>query len=106
LRNVSHYLAGAIHGDQYEILHQFSKARAARFHVSALYTTSRLTNAQAWDIFLRVYKHIIRLLVHGLSLEVDPNDAAHTYANPETDFRVLGIKVFKDTIFDKYQSKM
>jgi hypothetical protein len=106
LRNVSHYLAGVIHGDQHEFLHQFSKARAARFHVSAFYTTSRLTNAQTWDRFVLVYKDIIRLLVHGLSLEVDPHDATHLYANPETDFRVLGIKVFKDTIFDKYQSKM
>ena len=88
------------------ILDEFSKARAARFHVSALYTTSRLTNAQAWDRFLYVYKDIIRLLVHGLSLEADPHDATHLYANPETDFRVLGVKVFKDNVFANYESKL
>ncbi len=88
------------------ILDEFSKARAARCHATALYTTSRLTNAQAWGIFLHVYKDIIRLLVSGLSLEVDPHDATHTYANPATDFRVLGIKVFKDTIFDRYRLQM
>jgi hypothetical protein len=106
LRNVSHYLAGVIHGDQYVILDQFSKARASRFHVSTLCTTSRLTNAQAWGIFLHVYKHIMTFLLGVLSLEVDPQDATREHANPETDFRVLGIKVFKAIIFDKYQSKM
>jgi hypothetical protein len=74
--------------------------------VSAFYITSRLNFAQAWDIFLHVYKDIIRLLLGGLSLEVDPQDATHLHANPETDFRVLGIKVFKDIIFNKYQSNM
>ncbi len=66
---------------------------------------------QAWERFLQVYKDIIRLIpsggaggTTGLSLEADPDDGK--YANPETDFRVLGIKVFKDTIFAKYQSKM
>ncbi len=45
-------------------------------------------------------------LLGVLSLEVDPQDATREHANPETDFRVLGIKVFKAIIFDKYQSKM
>jgi hypothetical protein len=88
LHDVSHYLAGVIHGDPYVFLDEFSKARAA------------------WGIFLHVYKDIIRLLVRGLSLEVDPHDATRTCANPETDFRVLGIKVFKDTVFAEYQSNM
>ena len=66
---------------------------------------------QAWERFLQVCKDTIRLIQSGganvnsgLSLEADPDDGK--YANPETDFRVLGIKVFKDTIFAKYQSKM
>ncbi len=59
---------------------------------------------QAWDRFLQVYKDIIKLMLPGFILEADPEDGK--YANPETDFRVLGIKVFKDTIFAKYQSKM
>ena len=59
---------------------------------------------QAWDLFLQVYKDIIRLIQSGLTLEADPEDGK--YANPETDFRVLGIKVFRDTIFARYQSKM
>jgi hypothetical protein len=106
LHDVSHYLADVIHGDHFEILDQFSKARAPRFHVSALCTSSRLTNAQTWHRFVLVYKDIMRLLLRGLSLEGDPQDATQTYANTETDFRILGIKVFKDIIFDKYQSKM
>ena len=32
LHDVSHYLAGVIHGDPYVFLDEFSKARAARFH--------------------------------------------------------------------------
>ena len=66
---------------------------------------------QAWDRFLQVYKEIIRLFFlgsrggsGGLNLEADPEDG--NYANPETDFRVLGIMVFRDTIFARYQSKM
>ena len=106
LRNVSHHLADVIHGDHFVILEQFSKARTSRFHVSALCTTSRLTNAQAWDRFVLVYKDIMKLLLGGLSLEADTQEATQMHANPETDFRVLGIKVFKDIIFDKYQSKM
>jgi hypothetical protein len=51
-----------------------------------------------------VYKDIIRLIQSGLTLEADPEDG--NYPNPETDFRVLGIKVFRDAIFARYQSKM
>ena len=71
--------------------------------MSVFYTAFCLTNVQAWDRFLQVYKDIIRLIL-GLTLEADPEDSK--YANPETDFRVLGIKVFRDTIFARYQSKM
>ncbi len=81
-------IEGVIHGDEYAILDQFSKA---------------------WDRFSQVYKEIIRLFLgtrgySGLTLEADPEDGK--YANPETDFRVLGIKVFRDAIFARYQSKM
>jgi hypothetical protein len=71
--------------------------------MSVFYTAFCLTNEQAWDRFLQVYKDIIRLIL-DLSLEADPEDGK--YANPETDFRVLGIKVFRDAIFARYQSKM
>lgn len=52
------------------------------FYESALCTTSRLTNAQAWDRFVLVYKDIMRLLVGGLSLEGDTQDAPSSAPAP------------------------
>jgi len=82
-------IEGVIHGDQYEILDQFSKA---------------------WDRFLVVYKDVIFFLKTNLVLEPLPGQATTgkdpKYSNPKTDFRVLGIKVFTDTIGAKYQAAM
>jgi hypothetical protein len=80
LRNFSHYLAGVIHGDQFVILDQFSKARASRFDMCVFDTASCLTNLQAWDRFLYVYKDLIKNLTN-LSLEKDPEEEAEALAN-------------------------
>ena len=61
---------GVIHGDQYEILDQFSKvsfffARRNAFSV---------TRMQAWDRFLYVYRDLIKNLTR-LSLQIDPEEA-------------------------------
>jgi len=101
-------IEGVIHGDQFVILDQFSKA---------------------WDRFLYVYKDLIKNLTN-LSLEKDPEEEAEAlanqragpssnsgtpagnrmlivkYSNPKTDFRVLGIQVFTDHIGAKYQQQM
>ena len=93
---------GVIHGDQYEILDQFSKvsfffARRNAFSV---------TRMQAWDRFLVVYKDLIMCLKSNLVLAPLPGQVSTKYSDPETDFRVLGIKVFTDTIGAKYQAAM
>jgi hypothetical protein len=80
--------------------------------MSAAYYSSRascsaisLTAVQAWDRFLKVYKDTIRFLKPAhFALQADACDKE--FADPATDFRVFGIKVFKDLICVKYQPQM
>jgi hypothetical protein len=52
---------------------------------------------------LKVYKDTIRYLP---KFSLDPDTSTENCANPATDFRVLGIDVFKKLIFAKYLSQM
>ena len=77
---------GVIHGDQYEILDQFSKvsfffARRNAFSV---------TRMQAWDRFLVVYKDVIFFLKTNLVLEPLPGQAT-TGKDPKCVYRYCNI---------------
>ncbi len=60
---------------------------------------------------MKVYKDTIRYLPK-FTLDLDKpkekpeNTSTEICANPATDFRVLGINVFKELIFAEYQSQM
>jgi len=87
-------IEGVIHGNQYEILDQFSKA---------------------WERFVTIYLDLIKNIVH-LSLEADPEEREELlksagqaktvvvqYSKPDTDFRIKGIEVFMQLIGKPYQ---
>jgi len=83
---------------------------AAYYSSRASCTAINLTVAQAWDRFLKVYKDTIKYLP---KMNLDPdapeapgNTSTPNCANPATDFRVLGINVFKELICAKYQPQM
>jgi hypothetical protein len=113
---------GVIHGDQYEILDQFSKV--SFFRASPCFW--RHSDAGMGSLLVclqgphRLYENKPcpraasgtshygeRSEVCVLILQYMLSDFPFCrYSNPETDFRVLGIKVFTDTIGAKYQAAM
>jgi hypothetical protein len=102
-----------MHGDVGGILVEFSKARRASRSLllaRVILHTVRLTAAQAFNCFLNVYKDAIRYLpkfkLDPDAPEVQGNVTAPNFANPATDFRILGINVFKKLVVAKYHSQM
>ena len=90
------YRVGVIHGDQYEILEQFSKASACKRHFYARAQRIALTfsHAQAWDRFLSTYKFIMKFFAH-FSLEEDEQEKM--YEISQTAFEVVYMFAFQCT---------
>ena len=81
------------------------------------YSAFSLNPAQAWSSFFAVYSDLSKLLSKRMRLEqeqgaavvfpdTDKGGGVFSFADPATDFRVLGVQVFARCVGTTYQKKL